>query len=205
LTDAVMSSGSVSHWIAQLRQGDDRAAQALWERYFRRLVGLARQKLHSGRRRAADEEDAALSAFDSFCRGVRLGRFPRLADRDDLWGLLVLITARKAMDQAQHEQRQKRGGGRVSGESGLGPLEQVATPEPDPAFAAELAEEYRRLLDLLGDDQLRTIAIRKMEGWTNAEIAAELGCADATIERRLRLIRDLWEDRQGHRTPPRKT
>lgn len=194
----MLPDGSVTYWIGQLKRGDARAAQALWERYFQKLVRLAQQKLQGAPRRAADEEDAALLAFDSFCRGVEQGRFPQLADRDNLWDLLVIITARKAIDQRQYERRLKRGGGQVRGESALDQaaegagLQQIESPEPDPAFAAELAEECARLLDRLDDAQLRTIAVRKMEGYTNSEIAAELGCALATVERRLQLIRRLW-------------
>src|SRR5437867_5602457 len=103
------SSRSVSHWIGQLKAGDHDAAQYLWEGYFRRLVGLARAKLHDLPRRAADEEDVALSAFASFCRGVEGGRFPQLLDRHDLWRLLVTITARKALRLARDERSQKRG------------------------------------------------------------------------------------------------
>src|SRR5207249_6675395 len=61
---------SVSAWIDRLKDGDPAAAQPLWERYFGRLVGLARDRLRGAARRAADEEDVALSAFDSFCRGA---------------------------------------------------------------------------------------------------------------------------------------
>ena len=89
--------GSVTCWIQLLSTGDPAAAQRLWERYFRRLVGLARTKLRGAPRRAADEEDVALSAFVSFFRGAARGRFPRLEDREDLWRLLVVITARKAL------------------------------------------------------------------------------------------------------------
>jgi hypothetical protein len=89
----VSSPGSVTVWLTQLRAGQADAAQHLWEGYFRRLVGLARQKLLGRPRAAADEEDVALSAFNSFCRGVDQDRFPRLADRDDLWHLLVLLAA----------------------------------------------------------------------------------------------------------------
>src|SRR5262249_7150341 len=74
------SAGSVSEWIGRLKAGDADAAQQLWERYFRRLVGLARAKLRSAPRRAADEEDVALSAFDSFCQAAAQGRFPQLRD-----------------------------------------------------------------------------------------------------------------------------
>src|SRR4051794_39017001 len=97
--------GSVTRWIGDLRSGGDAAAQRLWERYFDRLVHLARNKLRALPRRGAaeDEEDAALSAFDSFCRGVARGQFPRLTDRDDLWRLLVVLTVRKAFDQVERQ------------------------------------------------------------------------------------------------------
>ena len=60
-----------------------------------------------------------MSAFNSFCAGAAPGKFPQLADRDDIWRLLVVITARKAMAQANREGRQKRGGGRVVEEAVL--------------------------------------------------------------------------------------
>src|SRR5262245_47242133 len=105
------SSGPVTHWIGRLKAGEHAAAQALWERYFQRLVGLARKILQGQPRRAADEEDVALSAFASFCRGAEGGRFPQLGDRDDLWQILVVLTARKAYRQMTYESAQKRGGG----------------------------------------------------------------------------------------------
>ena len=194
-------AGSVTCWISLLKGGDQAVAQQLWERYFRRLVGLARQKLHGRPRAAADEEDAALSAFDSFCRGAGAGRFPQLRDRDDLWHLLVVLTARKALRQARDEGRQKRGGGRVLAETDLaGPadpgeepaLARVVGPEPTPDFAAQVAEECRRLPDRLGDAELRAIAPWKMEGYGNEEIAARRGCVPRTVGRRLEVIRTLW-------------
>src|SRR5262245_852190 len=110
------SPGSVSHWIASLKEGDSAAAQPLWERYYRRLLALARKKLRASRRRAAaDEEDVVQNAFHSFFRAVADGRFPQLDDRDSLWRLLVTITARKAIRQHLHEHRQKRGGGTPDG------------------------------------------------------------------------------------------
>src|SRR5947208_11944952 len=97
------SEGSVTRWVAALKNGDAAAAQPLWERYHRQLVALARQKLQSARRRMADEEDIVQNAFHSFFQGIARGRFPQLNDRDNLWRLLVVITARKALDQLAHE------------------------------------------------------------------------------------------------------
>jgi DNA-directed RNA polymerase specialized sigma24 family protein len=196
------AEGSVSCWIELLKTGDQAAAQPLWERYFHRLVGLARTKLPDGRRRAADEEDVALSAFNSFCKGVEAGRFPQLMDRDDLWRLLITLTARKAFDQVRDENRLKRGGGAVLGHSALNAagndgdseFERFVSQEPTPESAALVAEECCRLLDRLKSDELRTIAVWKMEGYTNAEIAAKLDCAQSTIERKLQRIRLKWEE-----------
>jgi DNA-directed RNA polymerase specialized sigma24 family protein len=200
------SPGSVTEWIGQLKAGDQNVAQKLWEGYFQRMVCLARKKLQGTPRRAADEEDVALSAFDSFCRGAEQGRFSRLEDRHDLWQLLFLLTTRKALDLRQHEGRKKRGGGEVRGESALmtqgGPgdlagtreaaLNQVIGQEPSPELAAVMAEECQRLLTGLGDRQLRQVALWKMEGFTTEEIAAKLDCAPRTIDRKLQVIRNLW-------------
>ncbi|HKB41434.1 MAG TPA: ECF-type sigma factor [Gemmataceae bacterium] len=183
------AAGSVSHWLDRLQAGDHAAAQPLWEVYFQRLVALARARLQGAPLRAADEEDVALSAFDSFCRGVAAGRFPQLADRAGLWRLLVTITGRKALDRLRHERRQKRGGGAVEEVR----LEEVVGSEPTPDFAAQVAEECRRLLGLLGDAELEAVALWKMEGYRTAEIAARLGYTPRTVERKLRLIRQVWE------------
>jgi RNA polymerase sigma factor (sigma-70 family) len=192
------SSGDVTQWIRQLEEGDRQAVQRLWERYFRGLVGLARKKLGGLPRRAADEKDVALSAFDSFIRGAEQGRFPRLEDRDDLWQVLVMITTRKAIDLAEHEGRDKRDWRRLQAQSDGDAddsgslLRGLVGREPDPAFAAQVAEELERLLARLPDDELRQIVLRKLEGWTNQEIAAGCDIALPTVERRLRIIRKHW-------------
>ena len=196
------AEGSVSNWIDRLKAGDRAATQQLWERYFQRLVSLARAKLQGAPRRAADEEDVALSAFHSFCRGAEQGRFPQLNNRDDLWRLLLTLTARKAAHQVRDEFRAKRGGGRVNAESDLpatdaegeAALAQVIGSEPTPQFAAQVAEEYRRLLDKLGNDDLRSIAVWQMEGDTVEEIARKLGRSERTVARKLTVIRDLWSE-----------
>jgi RNA polymerase sigma factor (sigma-70 family) len=195
------SPGSVTHWLNLLKAGHAAAAQPLWERYFRRLTGLARSKLRGLPRQAEDEEDVALSAFDSFCRAVERGRFPRLDDRDDLTHVLLMLTARKALDLRQHQGRQKRGGGRVVPESDLEMLSgdwedglaEVIGREPTPDFAAQMEEEYQRLLGLLASEQLRQIAVAKMEGYTTEEIADRLGCAPCTVSRKVQKIRARWE------------
>jgi RNA polymerase sigma factor (sigma-70 family) len=201
------SDGSVTHWLGLLKAGDQAAAQELWERYFRRLVGLAGQILPRRARRAADGEDAALSAFASFCRCAERGQFPRLLDREDLWQLLVVLTARKAYRQVAYAQAQKRGGGRPAETLPLdaaaedSAIDQVLSREPTPEFAAQVAEEYQRLLDALEDDELRSVAVWKMEGYTNEEIAARLELTPRSVERKLRRIRKMLRQQTEEEGP----
>jgi DNA-directed RNA polymerase specialized sigma24 family protein len=197
---------SVTLWIQSMKGGDAEAAEKIWRRYFEGLIRLARARLRGMPRAVADEEDAALSAFDSFFQGASRGRYPRLDDRDDLWRLLVVITERKALDQVQRERREKRGGGKVLGTLDLpdadgraGGLASAASPEPSPEFAAQVADECGRLLGMLRDDGLRRTAQLKMEGYTNEEVAQRMGCSLRSIARKLELIRRTWEDEAGAR------
>jgi DNA-directed RNA polymerase specialized sigma24 family protein len=184
---------SDTEWIDRLKAGDRKAVEPLWNGYYKKLVRYARERLQANSRVTADEEDVAVSAFDSFFRGAAAGRFPRLNDRGDLWQILIVIAARKSVSLQRREIREKRGGGRVVRSSQLEEhvFDQAGT-EPTPEFAAVVAEECRRLLEGLGDDSLRAIAVWRMEGFTNAEIAARIGRVEGTVERKLALIRDKW-------------
>jgi len=196
------TTDSIAEWYGKLKDGDDAAARALWARYFPRLVGLARAKLaRLPRKGVADEEDVALSAFDSFGRRAKGGGFPNINDRDDLWRVLTTVTARKASRLVRDQTRLKRGGGHVAGESifenaadsaGAG-IGGVAGSDLPPSVEVELTDEFLRLLEMLADDELKKIALWKMEGHANAEIGQLLGKAPATVERRLALIRKIWE------------
>ncbi|QDT11836.1 ECF-type sigma factor [Planctomycetes bacterium K23_9] len=189
--------------IALVRKGDDAAITKLWNEYFQRLVRLAATRLPKNVRRTGDEEDIALSAFHSFIAGIRDDRFPDLSGPNNLWGLLITLTSRKVNAHLRHQMRQKRGGGAVRGESvfgdtvgeinraGIGAVDgQVQSPD----LHAELAEACDELLNQLPDDQLRQIAIMRMDGFLVDEIAERLELSKRAVERRLQLIRKTWSE-----------
>lgn len=184
--------GSITNWLLQLRAGNRDAAQPIWERYFCRLVRVARTQLNGSPRRVADEEDVVINAFDSFCRGAELGRFPKLNDSTDLWRLLVTITERKAINQAKHISRQKRASSKRT--LTYADSRHVQTLGPSPWFCARVAELYVELMSDLRDDALRDIAMWKMEGYSNQEIATRLDCSRRSVERKLALIRRQWNE-----------
>ena len=194
------NNGSVTSLLERLIGGDHEAVRLLWQRYYPRLVSLARKKLHRGSRRVADEEDAALSAFDSFCRRAEQGHFPDLKDREGLWALLVTLTARKAADQLKYHLRLKRGAGQACDEAALegeegkaetAGFDDLESDGPTPLEAALLAEEVETLLARLNNPMLRQVAVWKLEGYTNTEIGDRHGCSTPTVERRLAMIRRL--------------
>lgn len=190
---------TVSLWLNQFKDGNADAAQPIWNAYFTKMVMLARLKLGTAPRGVRDEEDVVASAFFSFCEGVKDGRFPKLDSRDDLWAILFTIVVAKAAQYARFEGRQKRGGGKVVHASaasehapGTDLFASLASTEPTAEDAAMMVEDLKTLLDGLSDGNLRQIAIWKMEGFTNREIADLIGKSEPTVERKLKLIRETW-------------
>lgn len=184
--------GSVSIWLEGLRNDQGAAAQELWNRYFAALVGVARRGLH-GMARDADEEDVALSAIKSMMLGVQNNRYPDLHDRTGLWPLLVTITSRKASNEAKRQTAAKRD---RSAEHAAADMQLIAGREPPPDFGPRLIEAIQSMVASLGDDSLQVIARRKLEGFTNDEIAHELGIASRTVVRKLARIRQEWIELQ---------
>ena len=186
-----------------VRAGDEAAIAKLWEDYFEKLVRIAARRLPGNLKRSGDEEDIALSAFHSFIAGIRRDQYPDLSGPDNLWGLLITLTSRKAHAHLRHQTRQKRGSGAVRGESvfmdkaGLlrgGGIGGIGGDSAAPDIHAELAEACELLLEQLGDEQLRQIAVMRMDGYLVDEIAEKLTVSKRAVERRLQLIRKLWSE-----------
>jgi RNA polymerase sigma factor (sigma-70 family) len=186
-------NGSVTCWLDGLRENHPAAAQQLWSRYFAQLVPLARRHLH-GLGRDADEEDIALSALKSAMIGVQNNRFPDLNDRTGLWPLLVTITARKSINEIKRQRAKKRD---RAVEEATQDVQGIVGSEPSADFALRMTEALDALVTALGDDTLRVIAQRKLEGFDNEEIAEQLEVSTRTIVRKLARIRQEWQESQG--------
>jgi DNA-directed RNA polymerase specialized sigma24 family protein len=178
----------------------------LWQRYYQELVELARKQLAATPRRMSDEEDVALSVMRCLCDGAARGQFAALVNRQQLWQLLAAITVRKVIDHQRHLTKQKRGGGRVRGDSvlqgrdhdgGNAGFDELLGDDATPEVEVIAAEEFQRLMDLLDDDRLRQIAQYKLDGFTNEEIGPRLGLACRSIERKLQRIRQVWAGELG--------
>jgi len=194
-----VTSHSVTQWIEQVKAGESVAAQRLWERYLSQLAQVARARLAGSPQQVADADDVVVVAFEKFLRYAQGGRFPRLDDRFDLWQVLLLVTDQAAIDQRRAQSAAKRGGfvtrsltdaGGRADESGA--QWQPAAPEPTPEFAAAASEQCRRLFGMLDDEELHRIALGKVHGMTNEEIAGQEQLSLRTVERKLNIIRRIW-------------
>ena len=197
-----MDSQSVTGWIELLSAGNTQAAEELWRHISLRLQEFARRKLDVQTRRRYDEHDAANSAFHSLCRGLADGRL-EAENRDAFWGLLAVITSRKISARRSSLNRQKRGGGAVSGDSGFAALgdagiNAIVSHQPPPDVLAEVSESCAQLLDALPDETMRKIVLLKFQGAKNEEVGDELKCTRRTIERKLERIRRIWVEAGLH-------
>lgn len=194
------SDHSVTLLIERLKAEDPQAAEQIWRRYFERLLPLARARLRRRPDAAVDADDVLLSVFDRFFRAAREDRFARLHDRDDLWQVLLMLTERQATNQIRRASAAKRGGiaGTPARAGGNGDdASRVADPAPGPEFAAAFNDSLARAIGRLTDEKTREVALLHMEGYENREIVERLEISLSSVERKLRVIREVWQAEFG--------
>ncbi len=199
------SDGSVTKWIEELKGGSSPVHAGVWGRYFLRLANFVEAGMAKTPGRAVGGEDVASQVLETVCRKVAVGQFPDLRVRGDLWNLLLKVAKRKLASQTRLELRQKRGGGRVVLETDLGvyqneafDMDDIAGTEPTLDSVISLRDSCNYLIEMvLRDDKSRQVARLKLEGLTNEEIAKKIGVTSRTVDRKLRLIRNLWAEEFG--------
>lgn len=189
----VEEENSVTRCLHELRDGDESAATRLWKFLNRRLLQLSRTAVDRTRQATGyDEHDVAQSAFIALCSAVQSGRYKDVSDRIGIWKLLAVITLNKAKNRAARDNCQRRGGGRTKSVDVELELQQIASPELTAEEQLSVHEECERLLGMLRSDELQRVAILKVEGHTNEEVAERLDCSRRSVQRRLNLIREIW-------------
>ena len=197
----MQNENSITKYFSALKRGESEAAQLIWEKFFKRLIELARKKLKSSPKRWSDEDDIVQQAFAQFFSQVQQNRFPKLNNRGDLWQILAMLVDRRATDKIRRQVNKKSGGGKVRGDSAfIGPndsrgagINSFADNEPTADLAAEFVEELAVRLQGLKNDEYRQIALLKLQNYTNKEIADKIRSSVRTVERCLNNIRKNWQ------------
>jgi RNA polymerase sigma-70 factor (ECF subfamily) len=180
--------------LARLRAGDEQAAAEVFNRFARRLVGLARQHLRNALRGKEDPEDAVQSAFKSFFRRYGAGQY-ELASWDDLWGLLTRMTIHKCGRRLEHFHAARRDVRReiaVPAADDSSQSWEILARNPTPSEALKLAEVLQELHRPLGERDRHILTLR-LQGEEVAAICAQLQCSERTVFRVLERIRRKLE------------
>ena len=196
MSSEITDNSSVSDWLDALQEGDEDAARKIWKRYHRLLIIQARRRLKSMRvaRTSADEEDVLQAVFSNVFRRIMLGKYPNLTDRDGLWKLLVKATEHRVKSQWRHSRAKRRVDDRkrqINDNSESDILKNLES-QVSGTTIDELLAVASEFLGELKDERL-VIARMRLEGYTQREIAQEVGRSLSSIERTLSLLRRMLE------------
>ncbi len=194
-------SHSVTNLIKRVQADESQAAHELWQRSLEKMIRDARRSLKRFPRRAVDEEDVVNEVFAAFLQKVKENGFDKLEGRGDLWQILAMLAERKANSILRWELAKKRGGGNQRGESAFEQLDPYGSAlpgiggvvEPHPKATEQLPFAVRELLGKLDDDDLRRVAMDRLARYTYKEIAERMGISMKTVERKVKLIREIWK------------
>lgn len=181
LHGSLMSEESVT-LVNRWREGDEEAANALYEQYFAKLMPIVTGHVGQSIQPEFDPEDVLQSAFCTVFRRISKGEFTFGSDRD-VWKLLVTIALNKLRQKVGRATTQKRDIKRKLGESDFdGLLAAQLSESPGISEAAEFAELVRRIFGILSEQE-RLLLQWSMEGYGQLEIADRLGVTDRTVRR----------------------
>ena len=202
--------GSLTRCARDLHAPDaarrEEAARQIWLRFSDRLGAEVRRRLDARILRRVGFDDVVQDLFASFFAATPgPGGPPR--NRDELWRLLVHFTMCKVANTADRHRAKRRDVRRerpledaAGDREGVRPFEPLDLRGLDPADEAIARMEFARLLSLLPDD-LSAVFVMKLQGFTNAQIAAEIGRVERTVELKLRTIRGLLRPEVGDAPP----
>jgi RNA polymerase sigma-70 factor, ECF subfamily len=180
------------------KANEEETARALFERFTRRLIGLARTWLQARLQHKIDPEDIVQSAYKSFF--LRYGEQALAGEGwEGLWGLLTVITLRKCADRVRYNRAERRDVTREEappeGSAEMASWQEIVGREPTPEQAAVLTETVEQLLETLDEDE-RPILELSLQGYTTQEISVQLGRAERSVRRLRERIRKQLERQQ---------
>ncbi|MEK6238137.1 MAG: sigma-70 family RNA polymerase sigma factor, partial [Planctomycetales bacterium] len=180
--------------LARIEDGDEQAAQELFQRFLNQLTRIVRSQLSNKLARRIDPEDVVQSAYRSFFLGARDGDF-ELRASGDLWRLLVGITLNKLRTKVKFHRAQKRSSYQedsAARDSLAGIVPEEISREPTPSEALAVVEQLEQLMTGLDPLQRQMLELR-LQDHTIEEIAAQVDRSERTVRRLLDKVKDRFE------------
>jgi hypothetical protein len=187
------------------------AARAAYQDFLDRLIGLARARLACYGRSTPGERSETYDGSRRLLEGIRMDRLVSVDDEQDLWLILMVQADRAMVERARQRDASHDETGGGAGQYHLhwqadATGSKIVGPEPTLTFAAQILEEIESSLNRLDEasqptgqvdaGHLKTIAVMRLQRYTNREIAHALGCVERTVDRRIAIVKRIWESRR---------
>ena len=183
--------------LNRFRQGDENAAEEIFQRYMNRLLALAQTRISRKLQLRVDAEDVVQSVYHSFYRRAREGQF-ELKRSGDLWRLLAAITVNKVCHQARFHGQKKRSTNREQSLANDGDVVSqnvdLFTYEPDTEDAVAILDELSYVMNDLSELQCKMLELR-LQDHDLEEIAESVGRSQRTVRRTFDEVRERLERR----------
>jgi RNA polymerase sigma-70 factor, ECF subfamily len=192
---SMAESDSFEDLMTRLKTGDQGAATEIFDRFARRLIGLARSRLDDRLRQKVDPEDVMQSVFKSFFRVQSDGKVD-LAGWESLWALLTVITLRKCGHRVEYFHAACRNVSREvtprpSSDESAASFQAIAR-DPTPSDAAMLTETVEQLLRELQPREQEVVTL-SLQGYSVPDISQQVGRTERTVHRVLERVRKRLE------------
>lgn len=173
------------------KQGDQEAARQIVDSYIGRLLPLARRHISQRLASRVDPEDIVQSVFRTFFNRLRQGKFV-FADQDDLCKLLMRITLHKTLRQVAFHKAAKRDPSQETeqGEDHQQQLLALLDEDPTPEATVTFIDQLEHLLGQLRPTERQIVELR-LQGYSNEEVARQLGVYDRKVRRVLHQVRAI--------------
>lgn len=181
---------SAAEFLSRLEAGEESALQEVYVRFADRLLLLAEQEIGQRLRRHYSPEDAMLSGIGSFCIRAAAGRY-QFDHLGALWSLLRTFTLNKIRRAAGKHRRELQVAAEV--DDGCHVTEKLAE-EPTAGDVAEHADELEAFFSKFSQRDEKICRLW-FEGYSSVEIANQVGCSKATVDRARRRLRRLVREK----------
>ena len=205
MSDSQSDSMAITRLLQQMAAADASVSERLFRFYHGQLRQVARRALARHNRRMEDEDDLVSMVLGEFLMAGAVGNLPILESREDALRMLWTRVSQRGKNMVRNENRARRGGGRVRGDSVLDrPSDNPVvngfdrfpgdSPNPDAALllAEDVAELHFRFLDCLGP-LLEPAGRMWLQGCTPLQMAQELKISLASAYRKLDKILQRFE------------
>ncbi len=197
-------TGTITRLLRQLPSKDEQVVQEVFNFYFQDLARRAKKVLSDrGGVIASDEEDLAMLVMTAFLKDATEGELGDMRSRHDVWRMLSKRVRQRAINMVRDERRNK---GKEVGESIFrnadGAWDPTGIDQQPGRNIDDLTQFHHELIEAVNDPIEQQIATLLLEGKDVSDISHQLGKSPATIYRKLKNIKEIWDGFCREQTAP---